>query len=206
MNNLIIFAYKALREVTNIIYHKWSSIHTKLIFNLNGIQYGNGIIASGIPYIHISRRGKVQIGNKLSLGNWAVTNASGLVGKCKLEVRNNATLTIGNNVGMTATTIICHKNIKIEDNVMIGVGTHIYDTNFHNIASFLRIDMHDPQNSVKSAPILLHKNVFIRAYSIILKGVTIGENSVVAAGSVVVKSIPPNQLWGGNPARFIKNI
>ena len=66
--------------------------------------------------------------------------------------------------------------------------------------------MHDPQNSVKSAPILLHKNVFIGAYSIILKGVTIGENSVVAAGSVVVKSIPPNQLWGGNPARFIKNI
>lgn len=206
MNNPIIFFYKALREVNNIIYHRWSTQLTKLIFALNNIQYGSGLIASGTPYLHISRSGKVQIGNKLSLGNWAVTSASGLIGKCKLEVRNGAVLIIGNNVGMTATTIICRQEVTIEDNVMIGVGTHIYDTNFHNISPFVRIDMHDPQSSVKSAPVILHKNAFIGAYTIILKGVSIGENSVVAAGAVVVKSIPDNQMWGGNPAKFIKNI
>lgn len=206
MNNFIVFFYKALCEVTKIIYHKWSALRTKLIFSLNGIEYGSGLITSGTPYVHLSRRGRIQIGNNLSLGNWVATNASGLKGKCKLEARNGAVLTIGNNVGMTATTIICHQKVIIEDNVMIGVGTHIYDTNFHNISSVLRIDMHDPQSSVKSAPIILCKNAFIGAYSIILKGVSIGENSIVAAGSVVVKSIPNNQIWGGNPAKFIKCI
>ena len=206
MNNPIIFFYKAIRKITNTIYHKWSTQYCKLIFTLNGIQYGSGLVTSGTPYIHVSRKGKTLIGNRLFLGNWAVTNASGLMGKCKFEVRNGAVLTIGNNVGMTSTTIICHQKVTIEDNVMIDVGTHIYGTDFHNISPVIRIDMHDPQNSVKSSPVILHKNVFIGAYSIILKGVTIGENSIVAAGSVVTKSIPNNQIWGGNPAKFIKNI
>ena len=52
----------------------------------------------------------------------------------------------------------------------------------------------------------IKNNVFIGAKYIILKGVTIGENSVVGAGSVVTKSIPANQIWAGNPAKFIRNL
>ena len=107
---------------------------------------------------------------------------------------------------MTATTIMCFNHIEIGNNVMIGVGTHIYDTNFHNINPKDRIEKKDPKDTVKTAPVIIHDNVFIGAFSIILKGVTIGENSVIAAGSVVTKSIPDNQIWGGNPAHFIKNI
>ncbi len=40
----------------------------------------------------------------------------------------------------------------------------------------------------------------------ILKGVTVGEESIVAAGAVVVKSIPPGDIWGGNPAKFIRKL
>ena len=54
--------------------------------------------------------------------------------------------------------------------------------------------------------IIVGNNVFIGAQSMILKGVVIGENSIVGAGSVVTKSIPANQIWAGNPARFIRNI
>lgn len=53
---------------------------------------------------------------------------------------------------------------------------------------------------------MIGDNVLIGAHSIILKGVTIGNNAVVAAGSVVSRSIPANELWGGNPAKFIKKI
>lgn len=53
---------------------------------------------------------------------------------------------------------------------------------------------------------VIEDNVFIGARCIILKGVTIGENSIVGAGSVVTKSIPANEIWAGNPAKFIRKI
>ena len=55
-------------------------------------------------------------------------------------------------------------------------------------------------------PVVIGNDVFIGAKSIILKGVTIGENSVIGAGSVVTKSVPANQIWAGNPAKFIRCI
>jgi len=56
----------------------------------------------------------------------------------------------------------------------------------------------------KSAPVFIHDGVFIGAGVIILKGTVIGDNSVVGAGSVVSGMIPPNEIWAGNPARFIR--
>lgn len=203
---LIIFLYKGFRQVKAVVFCKITSYITRMKFSLNGIVYKSNLSSSGIPIIHISRKGKCYVGNNFALGNWSQISASGFDAKCKIEVRNNAFLNIGNNVGITAVTIMCHNHIMIGDNVMIGVGTHIYDTNFHNINPYLRIDKHDPIEQVKTAPIVIKDNVFIGAYSIILKGVTIGKNSIVAAGSVVINSIPDNKIWGGNPAKFIKKI
>jgi len=60
-------------------------------------------------------------------------------------------------------------------------------------------------NKIKK-PVIIEDNVFIGAHSLILKGVIIGENSIIGAGSVVTKSIPANQIWGGNPSKFIRNL
>ena len=62
------------------------------------------------------------------------------------------------------------------------------------------------QHSSDNKPIVIKDGVWIASGSIILGGVIIGENAVIGAGSVVTKDIPANQLWAGNPARFIKNI
>lgn len=64
----------------------------------------------------------------------------------------------------------------------------------------------DDMKNRAEKPVLIKDNAFIGAHSIILKGVTIGENSIIGAGSVVTKSVPDNQIWAGNPAKFIRNI
>jgi acetyltransferase-like isoleucine patch superfamily enzyme len=59
---------------------------------------------------------------------------------------------------------------------------------------------------VIAKPIAIERNVWIGAGATIIGGVTVGENSVVAAGSVVTRNVPPNTLVGGNPARVIRSI
>ena len=101
------------------------------------------------------------------------------------------------------------KFCSIGPNFFCGWGVHptngistspmFYSSNALNSISFnMKIDEHPM--------ITIGNDVFIGAKSIILKGVTIGENSVIGAGSIVTKSVPANQIWAGNPAKFIKNI
>ena len=68
------------------------------------------------------------------------------------------------------------------------------------------IDPSQRRNGVIAKPIVIERNVWIAAGATIIGGVTVGENSVIAAGSVVTKDVPPNVLVGGNPARVIRSI
>ena len=94
-------------------------------------------------------------------------------------------------------------DILIDDDVMMGCGVHVYVNNH-------RFD--NPNQSIinqdyyPSMPVVLKKGCWIGANTIILPGVTIGENSVIGAGSVVTKSIPDRVVAVGNPARVIRNI
>lgn len=205
MRKFLFTLHKLTEEAFNIIFCKFTSIITKCILYYNNITFGKGTKSSGIPILHLSFNAECRIGNNLTIGNWTRLNASGFKGKCKIEVRNGGRLIIGDNVGMTAATIMCFNQITIGNHVLLGVGTHIYDTDFHNINPEKR-NNGDPHDSVRTRPIAIGDNVFIGAFSIILKGVTIGRNSVVGAGSVVTKDIPENEVWAGNPAKFIKKI
>ena len=81
----------------------------------------------------------------------------------------------------------------------------MFTTDFHSLDSIIRASSEDQKHKI-CAPVVIEHNVFIGARCIILKGVTIGENSIVGAGSVVTKSIPANEIWAGNPAKFIRKI
>ena len=59
---------------------------------------------------------------------------------------------------------------------------------------------------VTAKPIVIERNVWIAAGATIIGGVTVGENSVLAAGSVITKDVAPNTFVGGNPARVIRSI
>ena len=89
--------------------------------------------------------------------------------------------------------------LDIADDVMIGPNVSLI-TSGHPIEPSRRRD------GVIAKPIVIERNVWIAAGATIIGGVTVGENSVVAAGSVVTKDVPPNTLVGGNPARVIRSI
>lgn len=159
----------------------------------------------GVPYIMVARGGKFSIGENFAMNNSIKGNPIGCYERCTFFVDRGAVLTIGDNVGMSQAALVCHKSITIGDNVKIGGGVCIYDTDFHSLDPIMRRSSEDLKNRAEK-PVVIGNDVFIGAKSIILKGVTIGENSVIGAGSVVTKTVPANQIWAGNPAKFIRNI
>jgi acetyltransferase-like isoleucine patch superfamily enzyme len=120
-----------------------------------------------------------------------------------LYVDLNGFLSIGKNTGISNSAIYCKTKIEIGENVLIGGDCKIYDTDFHSIDFDLR---NSPNDRGKSRPVKINNGVFIGTGVTILKGTTIGENSVVGAGSVVAGYIPPNEIWAGNPVKYIKSI
>ncbi len=89
--------------------------------------------------------------------------------------------------------------LDIGDDVMIGPNVSLI-TSGHPVEPSRRRDC------VVARPIAIGRNVWIGAGATIIGGVTVGENSVVAAGSVVTRDVPPDTLVGGNPARVIRSI
>jgi acetyltransferase-like isoleucine patch superfamily enzyme len=89
--------------------------------------------------------------------------------------------------------------LDIADDVMIGPNVSLLTTGHP-------VDPAQRRAFVIAKPIAIKRNVWIAAGATIIGGVTIGENAVVAAGSVVTRNVPPNTLVGGNPARVIRSI
>ena len=165
------------------------------------VSYGKNLKLNGRVHFHGS--GKFVIGNQVTIQSDPNVNpcAGGLAAHFTCD--KNAVLKIGNHVGISHCAITAANSVIIEDDVLLGSNCMIADTDFHSIDFEKRNSGND--DTVKVAPVLIRKGAFIGARSIILKGVTVGEYSVVGAGSVVTKSIPDGEIWAGNPAKFIKN-
>lgn len=104
---------------------------------------------------------------------------------------------IGNNViVMPNSLMMASGTITIEDNALVAAYVKLISNN------------HDPYDRavLTCKPVVLKKNCWIGAGVVILPGVTVGENSIVGAGSVVTKDVPANTVVAGNPAKFIKNL
>ena len=170
-------------------------------FNLKikGVQISSGFQFYGLPYIETARRrGKIYIGENFIATSKISKNSIGVFQPVILKSFPDAKLIIGNNVGISGSTISCNTNITIGNNVKIGSGCLITDSDAHPISP-----INNRVGIVNMKPIIIEDDVFIGARSIILKGIVIGKGSVIGAGSVVTKNVESYSIVAGNPARKI---
>lgn len=161
-------------------------------------EVGRGLYVEGqIPQIVGS--GRITIGEDVRIG----TRNTWIVG---FKVSEDAELTIGDRVSVNyQTTISVAKSVHIGDDTRVAGNVQIYDNISHPLSPERRL-RNESFTPDEAAPVVIGRNCWIGNQAIIMRGVTIGDNSIVAAGAIVTKSVPPNVLVAGNPARIIKSI
>jgi len=192
---------KLINKIVVFINKKFDYLINLLSFTINRIEYPVFPTIEG--RVLLKNKGTMQFGESIVINSNMKSNPIGGDSKTILICNEGAKIKIGNNTGISNSCIFAHNEIKIGNDVFIGGGCKIYDTDFHSL-DYRKRRLNEAETEVNVKPVEIKDNVFIGAHSIILKGITIGECSVIGAGSVVAKNIPPNEVWAGNPARFIR--
>ncbi|MBW7476721.1 acyltransferase [Paenibacillus oenotherae] len=179
---------------------------TKLLLKEYGIPCGKELIAVGMPVIEKHAGSSITIGDNAVLCSADYSNPLGINHRCVIRtLAPSAAIEIGNDVGMSGASICAAFHVKIGNDVMLGVNVHICDTDFHPLKPENR-RYNDSAEDVGVARTVIEDNVWIGANVMVLKGVTIGKNSVIGAGSIVTGNIPANVIAAGIPARTIKPL
>jgi acetyltransferase-like isoleucine patch superfamily enzyme len=161
---------------------------------------------SGRPIVHqpllLLGRGAIAFGESVELG-W-LTSPHFWTGYCHLEASlPGSVIELGDAVQLNNNAFLKSEGegIRIGAHGLLGSDVKIFDSDFHEL------DPHHRRGGrPKTAAVELHENVFVGESSIILKGVSIGRNSVIGAGSVVSASIPADVVAAGNPARVVREL
>lgn len=203
---------KALRfcsKICSSLYIGWNKIY----FFLNNIKYGKNFRVFNHLYLKIHVGALVQIGNNCTIMSGAGLNPLSRNIKTCIYVGKKATLKLGNDVGISSSTLWVKESVSIGNSVAIGADCIIMDTDAHNLDWKIRCseETNEYGESVDmvtaaSAPIVIEDNVLVEARCIILKGVTIGARSIIGSGSIVTKDIPSDCIAAGNPCKVIKSI
>lgn len=176
----------------------------RLLFRFYGISWGRGWKVWGMPIILKRRGSTMRFGDELDMRSWATSNPLSPNHRVVLATRSpHATIQAGVNCGFTGTTLVAAEAIIMGDRVVVGANCTIADTDFHPLT---RAERAEDILAGAAAPITIQDDVFIGLNSLILKGVTIGHDSVIGAGSVVTKDIPPGVVAAGNPARVVREL
>ncbi len=157
---------------------------------------GHKLEATPKPYFYEgwpvlrAREGTISLGKDVRLRGGPT--------RLRLITREGGRIEIGEYAGINfGCEITSEVLIKIGDYSSIGPHTTIYDTSFHQV---------DEGEEIRKAPVEIGKNVWIGRDVLILPGVTIGDHSVVASGSIVVKDVPARTLVAGFPAKPLREV
>lgn len=187
--------FKLFRYVKDkLIWNCYKSKLKRIGMNSN---CGNIYNIQGGEYIEIGDN--FSGGNNLTLECWDSYRNCGKIYKPELIIGNNVTFT-------SDTQISCAHKVVIGDNCLFGRYVYISD-NTHGKCDYSDLDIPPIERELSSkGPVIIGKNVWIGRCSTILSGVTIGDNAIIGANSVVNKHVPANAVVAGVPAKIIKEV
>ena len=160
-------------------------------------RVGKGLRAERLPYMRGD--GNLSLGDNVNLsGRSCFYFMSGMDSRPSISVGGNTF--IGNACTLSAAT-----HISIGKHCLIAAEVRIHDNDGHPLDPARR-RRGEPICSAESAEVSIEDNVWIGAQATIMKGVTIGENSVVATGAIVTQDVPADSIVAGNPARVVKEL
>jgi acetyltransferase-like isoleucine patch superfamily enzyme len=169
------------------------------LYRRASVKLRTGASVGGRGRLHVGIKWPAYLARKTGLSIWdhGTLDVAGeflIYSGCQIVVDKDAKLDLGSGYINSNSTISCFGNIKIGHDVAIAENVTIRDSDNHSIVG----------GKSQTAPIIIGDHVWIGLNTIILKGVTIGDGSIIAAGSLVNKSIPPNCLAAGVPAKVIR--
>lgn len=175
-----------------------SSWH-RLWLRRRGFRFGPGCFVDGKPSAKVARGSRVELGADVTVISNPRHNPLLSHPASIRTLTPEACIHLADHVGVSGCSLVCCNRITVGEYTIIGPDTLVYDSEGHNYSpeTGWRI------RTVRSGrPITIGKKCFIGARCIILSGVTIGDNCVVAAGTVVSRDIPAGHRASGNPATY----
>ena len=156
----------------------------------------------GLPIIMVRPGSRISIGRNVALISKSLGVSHPVVLRC---LTGDAQISIGDDTGLSGTSICAAISVTIGQRCLFGADVAVFDTDFHP---------HPPEGRRYAAPdwpaisrpVVIGDDVFIGTRAIVQKGVTIGDGSIVAAGSVVTKNVPRRTIVAGNPARVLRSL
>lgn len=181
------------------IFYFLGGLYTKLV---RGKFYHFGEKSIIKPFLNSANEKYISIGDNVNIGSFCRITVSTEFGGHKVKSDNKIRIKIGDNVDIGNNSFISANNdIEIGDHVIMSSYVFISDHD-HGFGDFNK-NLHEQPLS-EGGRVVIGNNVFLGVKSSIMKNVTIGERSVVAANSVVTKDVPPFCIVAGNPARIIR--
>ena len=192
---------RLLRSVRFRVLEAWGSAALRSA----GVVTGAKVKAIGAPIVSRHADSAIRLGSRVTLISKSFATALGVHHPVVLRtLAAGARIDIGDRTGISGGTICAARLVTIGEETRLGANVTIADTDFHSLQPANRSGHSHP--TIGIAEVHIGSRVLIGTNSIVLKGVTIGDNSVIGAGSVVTRSIPANSIAAGNPCRVLREL
>lgn len=192
--------YKAPRRAGQRLVRLIGVSLNRMVLWLNSVRVGKGVRFRG--RVFLENLGAMNVGDRVIVNSGPANNPVAGSSGTTIIVARGGRLEIGDDCGISNAEIYCWRSIRLGKRVMLGGGCRVYDSDFHPLEAAARAA--NEISAIGIRPVVIGDDVFVGAFSVILKGVRIGDRAIIGAGSVVTRDVPADEIWAGNPAVCVR--